>query len=136
MQKELTKESVLRALAVSGLREADHAARLLEEADSEVHSQDMGPSDDLLRTYRIRVDHVRSIQGAHAQRLAEATAEFVRLLERNSGQSGRWLTIKGRGELQFNIFCLESGQFLACLPVASKLDVSPERWEELWGRNA
>jgi hypothetical protein len=136
MREAMAKENVLDALAVSGLREAGAAAQLLEGGDLETHSVAAGPCEGVLLIYQLRLDHLRSLPGAHARRLAEAVSEFVGNLERNGGDVGRWLTIKGSQELFFGAFCLDNGQILGCLPLVSKLDVSPERWTELWGGNA
>jgi hypothetical protein len=38
-------------------------------------------------------------------------------------KAGHWITISGNDEVRFNIFRLESGQLLGCLPVVRQLDV-------------
>jgi len=136
MRERSVHDEVLDALAVSGLLEASLAVLLLRgEGRMEVHPLTIACAG-LLRTYEIRLRHIRSMSSEHAHRLAEATAEFVSNLESHRPEAGQWLTIRGNDEVHFNIFRLESGPLLGCLPVVSQLDVSIERWNELWGSNA
>jgi len=136
MREGSVQDEVLDALAASGLLEASSAVLLLRgEGRAEVH-QPTVTCAGLLRTYEIRLRHVRSMPSEHAHRLAEATAEFVSNLDDHRPEAGQWLTIRGNNEVHFNIFRLESGPLLGCLPVVSQLDVSTERWNELWGSNA
>ena len=129
-------DEVLNALAASCLREAGSAILLLRgEGRVEVHQHTVTCAD-LQMTYEIRLRHVRSMSSEHARRLAEATSEFVSNLERYRSQVGQWITVTGSGEVHFAILRLEEGQLLGCLPVVSKLEVSSERWAELWGGNA
>src|SRR5262245_62075347 len=123
MHRTVTREDVLQALAVSELSESRAAAQLLQEGELGVGSH-VGSSRELLETYQLRLDHLRSQSGAHAHRLAQATSELVENLKSRGGQSGHWLTIRGEQELHFIVWRLEQGQLLGCLPVVSKLDVS------------
>jgi hypothetical protein len=136
MREGSMRDEVLSALVASGLREAGSAISLLRGGGrAEVHQHAVSCAD-VLMTYEVRLRHVRSISSEHAQRLAEATSEFVSNLDRYRSETGQWITISGGGEVQFAILRLEEGRLLGCLPVVSELDVSSERWTELWGSNA
>jgi hypothetical protein len=136
MRKDSVHVEVIDALAVSASREANAAIQLLRDgARIEVHETGV-PCLDLLRIYEARLSHVQSKPGAHADRLTEATSEFVSNLEYHRSKIGCWITIKGSQEMHIALFRTEDGQFLACLPVVSQLDVSSERWVELWSSNA
>jgi len=135
MHRTMTREEVLAALFLSGLREADTAGHLLREDEFEVSSH-VSTCDTLLDTYQLRLNHIRTQSGAHALRLAEATSELVENLKCNGEQPGRWVVIKGVQESKFLVWRLEQGQLLGCLPVVSQLDVSSDRWKELWGQDA
>jgi hypothetical protein len=129
-------DEVLDNLAASGLREVSSAISLLRgEGRIDVHKPEVSCAD-LLMTYEVRLRRIRSLSSEHARRLAEATSEFVSNLERYRSNDGHWITISGSEEVQFNIFRLERGQILGCLPVVSQLDVSSERWSELWDGDA
>ena len=125
-------DEILGALLASDLHEAGSAISLLRgEGRVEAH-QPAVTCADLLTTYEIRLRHIRAMSSEHAQRLAAATSEFLSNLERHRAKAGRWITIAGSGEVQFNILRLEEGQLLGCLPIVSKLAVSSERWAEVW----
>ena len=133
MREAPMRDEMVSALVASGLCEAGSAISLLRgEGRAEVHQPAVSCAD-VLMTYEVRLRHVRSISSEHAQRLAEATSEFVSNLDRHRSETGQWITISGSDDVQFAILRLEDGRLLGCLPVVSKLDVSSERWAELWG---
>lgn len=136
MRERSMHDEIVKLLAASGLREASSAMSLLQgEGRLDVHQPGIACAD-LLMTYEVRLRHLRSVASEHASRLAEATSELVSNLERYRSNVGQWITIRGSDEVHFNIFRLEGGRLLGCLPVVSQLHVSNERWAELWGSNA
>lgn len=136
MREGSVRDDVLNALVASGLREAGSAISILRgEGRVNVHQHEVTCAG-ILMTYEARLRHVRSMSSEHAHRLTEAISEFVSNLEHDRSKAGQWITVTGSGEVQFLILRLEEGRLLGCLPVVSKLDVSSERWAELWGGNA
>lgn len=131
------KQQMVDALIASGLHEASAAVNLLRDGGRpEVHEHYI-LCDQVLHIYGIRTGHVSSLLGSHANRLAAATWEFVANLKLRLSEAGRWSTIKGDQELHFLVFRTEGdGKVIGCLPVVGKLDVSAERWLELWSDNA
>src|SRR5688572_12067893 len=86
---------------------------------------------DLLRNYPHRLEHARSIPGAHSEQLSRSTEELVgRLAQAERVEVG---FIRGRAEHHFVIFRdPDRAAAIGVLRVVSKLDVSEERWEQLW----
>jgi hypothetical protein len=88
-------------------------------------------SSDLAATYRVRLEHLRKLPGPHASRLADSIAECVPTL--SSSDITKVGSLHGPAEHGFVIFLSGSGsEVLGCLKVISKLEVTPERWEEVW----
>ncbi len=72
--------------------------------------------ESLLGTYSVRLEDLGTKKGA--MQLRSSVAELV---------------AKSGGEHSFTIFFAgDDGRPLGCLRVVSKLDVTPERWAELW----
>jgi hypothetical protein len=131
------KQQMVDALIASGLHEASAAVNLLRDGGRiEAHEHHI-LGDQVLRIYGVRAGHVSSLLGSHAARLAEATSELVSNLKFALSEAGHWSTIKGDQELHFLVFRTKGdGKVIGCLPVVNKIDVSAERWLELWSDNA
>ncbi len=130
------QDELVHGLAGSGLREASSAIALLNAGGRADAHQHGASCSELLCTYELRLRHVRSMSSEHAHRLAEAVSELVSNLEACRLKTAQWITVGGAGGMKFSILRLEDGRLLGCLPVVNKLEVSDERWAELWGRNA
>ena len=121
---------VAKALAQSSLASAEEARRALRVGWTLSTPRDVD-AQELLRTYQIRLERLSSMPGSHAAQLAESIAELLPNLE--TAKVVKMTLLSGPAEHEFAIFLSESAfQVLGCLKVVSKLDVSSERWEELW----
>lgn len=126
---------IFQALSESELKEASPAIALLQsDGMIEIDGSDVS-CGELFEIYAVRLRLIRRFPALHAHRLAEAITEFLSNLERHRSGVGKWVTIRGSQELHFSIFLVNGCELLGCPPVVSKLEVSPERWDELWGSN-
>jgi len=88
-------------------------------------------AQELLRTYRIRLESLQAQPGAHPAQLAEGVSELLRNL--TNANVVKMTILSGPAEFDFAIFLSESGsEALGCLKTVSELGVSNERWEQLW----
>jgi hypothetical protein len=119
------------ALSRSNLASAKEAALALASG-WDLSRPHVAEASDLRLTYGIRLDHLRSMSGAHAAQLADAVAELLPNLD--SRDVAKLYTISGPSEYEFVVFLSDDATFvLGCLKTVSQLAVSPERWEALWG---
>ena len=110
----------------------DEGARIEEGMTGLVRSEFLG-------IYAFRAKHVAKKRSAHAQQLATATLEFVEAL-RSASDNATLGTVginPEDAEYEFLVFLLEGSfpRVLGCLKTVSQLDVSLERWAELWGED-
>jgi hypothetical protein len=86
--------------------------------------------------YTLRQEHLHSLPSNHASQLAAGIGEFLDGLRLHSQGFGRWFTICGEAEYHFLVFVLaEPERAIGCLRTISQLEVSGERWKELWHSN-
>lgn len=91
---------------------------------------------ELLSTYRLRRDHLARLRSPHAEALHRDVASLVHSLEQSESQSCEILSIESdetppRTYLLF--FVPEEGRLLGCCATVSRLAVSQEEWNDLWG---
>ena len=120
-------------LKASGLLAAADAAAAVDDG-WQVSEFSETSAADLLRIYPHRLDHVRSIPGPHAEQLSRSTEELVgRLAQVERVAIG---FVRGPAEHHFVVFRDPSqAAAIGVLRVVSKLDVSAERWEQLWSES-
>ena|SRR6478736_7893994 len=120
-------------LRASGLLAAADAAGAIDDG-WQVSDFKETSAADLLRIYPHRLEHVRSIPGAHAAQLSRSTEELVgRLAQVQRVEIG---FVCGRAEHHFVVFRdPDHAAAIGVLRVVSKLDVSAERWEQLWSES-
>jgi hypothetical protein len=85
----------------------------------------------LIDIYRARRDHLKSLPGPHAAKMAASIEE---LLENLQGASSVQTTVlEGPGERTYYIFLTGAGStVLGCIDGVDKRKVSDDRWKELW----
>ena len=117
-------------LRASGLSAAPDAAAAID-AGWKVSEFGEASVADLRRVYSIRLEHVSSMSGAHAEQLSRSTEELVgRLSHAERVEIG---FIRGDAEHHFVVFRDTDRQTaIGVLRVVSKLDVPSERWERFW----
>lgn len=131
----MTREELALALERTNLLRSADAARGVRAGWEMVWGQSIGSRNELASIYAIRLNYLRSLEtSAHATQLADSVEEFVRNLRNELAASGRWVQVTGPDEVEYSIFCSESGEVLGCMRTMSLLRVSPERWAELWGK--
>ena len=87
---------------------------------------------ELQRTYIIRLAHLRSLTGDHAAQLARSVEELIQRLANVTSVEGGF--IRGNAEHHFAVFVDPTvPAVIGVMRVVSKLEVSPDRWEQLWG---
>jgi hypothetical protein len=117
-------------LSQSPLASAPEAARALVSGWKLSPLRDVD-AQELLRTYRIRLETLQAKPSAHAAQLAEGVSELLPNL--TNAKVAKVAILSGPAEFDFAIFLSESGsEALGCLKTVSKLGVSNERWEQLW----
>ena len=87
---------------------------------------------ELDRTYTRRQAHLLSLPGPHAAQLAAAVGELLANIRSNPDITASWYKICGGAEHRFLLLVTDSNLILGCLRTVSKLEVSSERWEEIW----
>src|SRR5262249_32746967 len=117
-------------LRASGLLAAEDAAAAVDDG-WRVSEFKEDSAAGVLRIYPHRLEHVRSIPGAHANQLSRSTEELVAqlaLVERVES-----CIVRGPAEHHFVIFRdPDRAVVIGVLRLVSKLEVSAERWEQLW----
>jgi hypothetical protein len=117
-------------LRSSGLLAAADAAAAID-AGWKVSEFGEAAVADLLRVYPMRLEHVRSIAGAHAEQLSRSTEELIGGLQHAARVEIGF--IRGDAEHHFVVFRdTERRAAIGVLRVVSKLDVPSERWEQVW----
>lgn len=94
------------------------------------------PCKALIRVYERRREHLRQFQTHHSRALERSVEEFIRNLHRFETEQGHWVLVRGNSEFHYNIFVATTGRLLCCLRLASKLELSGARWNELWHGDA
>jgi hypothetical protein len=120
------------SLRNSGL---NHAAEAVSALASGWAASSLSPAfsiSGLDRIYSIRQAHLLSLPGPHAAQLAKAIGELLANIRSNPDITASWLRIHGSAEHHFLLLVSDSHQVLGCLRTVSQLDVSSERWEEIW----
>jgi hypothetical protein len=86
---------------------------------------------DLHRTYEVRLKILRSHIGPHAKQLASSVEEFLVRLQ--SLRRVEVAHLEGPAEYTFVIWRdPDTSSIAGVFRVVSQLDVSSERWDELW----
>lgn len=117
-------------LSQSPLACAPEAARALVSGWTLSPLRDVD-AQDLLRTYRIRLENLQGQPGSHAAQLAQSVSELVSNLANT--KVAKMTVLSGATEHDFAIFLSESGfEVFGCLKTVSRFGVSNERWEQLW----
>ena len=91
---------------------------------------------ELQDIYSIRLKHLRTFPGEHASGLAASVEELLASLRMAPECSAHWVFIRSNAEHHFLVLVTEKDQVLGCMRVVSQLDVSSQRWQELWQRTA
>jgi hypothetical protein len=120
------------SLKISGL---DHAAEASAALASGWVVSSRSPTvsiSELDRTYTIRQKRLLSLPGPHAAQLAASVGELLSNIRSNPDVRASWCEICGGAEHHFLLLVTDSNLILGCLRTVSKLDVSSERWEEIW----
>ena len=120
------------SIKISGL---NHAAEALSALASGWAASSLSPAfsiSGLDRIYSIRQAHLLSLHGPHAAQLATAIGELLANIRSNPDITASWLEIHGGVEHRFLLLVSDNHQILGCLRTVSKLDVTSERWEEIW----
>lgn len=123
--------SVSAELRASGLLAAEDAAAAIDSG-WQVSEFKEASAAELLEVYLRRLEHVRSMLGAHAHQLSRSTEELVgRLSQVERAAIG---FVRSSAEHHFVVFRDPSkAAAIGVLRVVGRLDVSDERWEKLWG---
>jgi len=101
------------------------------EADAPSGSVDC---EEVLKIYRIRAEHLARFATPHAARLRQDVVRFCERLESCKGQRFRWWTFQCPDGVTYAFAeHATSHELLGAIRTVSKLRVSPEEWERLWG---
>jgi len=123
-------DDIAKVLAEASLLSSQEAAQALRAGGvlATVRENDVR---GLAEIYQMRLDHLKSLQGSHAETLA---AEVAELLENLRGAvTVQTTNIEGPGELAFGIFLTDSGtKLIGCVGGVDKREVSEAQWERLW----
>jgi len=123
--------NVVELLDASNLAKAREAAQAVRDGWTVSTLSKRDDAQGMRMIYAMRLDHLRKEPGAHAAQLAESVAEFVKGLE--GAADVQFLTISSAAEHDFIVFFADSGtRAIGCLRTVSQLNVSPDRWTELW----
>lgn len=126
-------DHLARSLAESALSQGAAAACAIEQG-WQIEPLD-GPisCSELASVYETRLPLLSRWRSPHSRALANSTEELILNLRAHEGATGIWISLRGDAEHHFAVFCLTgSTQPLGCLRLVSKLEVSSERWKELW----
>ena len=119
---------------MSGLSQAKSACEAIQDESTELE-QSFVKSDHIASIYETRAEHLESFQTPHANQLLVSTRELLANLEEVEGVRISLFEVSTKLEHGYVMFVsIDTGRILGCLKVVSKLDVEPERWEEIWGR--
>jgi hypothetical protein len=90
--------------------------------------------DQLLRTYRGRAKTLQRFQTPHAVELRREVERFCTRLAASRGKSAQFHGFRVPGGVQY-LFVerTDTYELLSAMRTVSKLDVSPDEWQRLWG---
>lgn len=92
--------------------------------------------EELLKTYRLRSDHLSQFPTRHAKQLHASTQELCSNLEIHKNKHCLIHTLTGSSSHHYHLVVLQNSQvLLGCLKTVSQLDVSDDEWSELWVTN-
>jgi hypothetical protein len=92
------------------------------------------PCAELLDIYRGRAIHLSKFGTPHAENLRAEVLDLCSHLERHSHETARlWSFDVGAGASIIFVELVAPPRLLGALRVISKLDVSEEVWNQLWG---
>jgi len=131
-----TRDALLSALDAGLFSQSRGAADAIRLGWQIKYHRGEVPSASLLRTYSVRLTRLRSRSSAHAAQLAQSVSELVEQLQFHPTGSVDFVQVQGNAEHMFDVFVHEDGSLLSCLRVVSQLDVSADRWRELWNEEA
>ena len=129
-------ETIITILKNSALCESQLALEILlsgAELDIDDSVIDVATSG-ILETYRIRSSNISEKTGAHANRLAKSTIEFVRELEDRNPSQLKIAQIIPPDQGRFLIWYEpESGDLVGCCYVIQRNEVNEKMWRQMWG---
>jgi hypothetical protein len=128
----MTSGELAQALEASPLRHAHSAASALRSGWQIEVTESPGPFAELAASYSLRLQHLRKSVSAHAVQLAASVEELLNNLRDEAQSTGTWLTVSGPAEHEFLILFSATGRPLGCMSTVSQLQVTEERWSELW----
>lgn len=87
-----------------------------------------------LDIYQGRATHLKRFDSAHANRLREETVALCKELAKSPNENCNIWTFFAPPHSTYHVFVSESGGVLGTLLTASKLLMTADEWEKLWGR--
>lgn len=89
--------------------------------------------DHMRRIYAVRSKHLKRKKSAHGKQLSISVTEFHKNLEKHHDKNGTFISISTTEEYEYKLFVLQgSNHLIGCMKTISQLEVSPERWAEIW----
>ena len=131
----INAKSIREKLSASNLYAARLAMQALDDGGQIETVESEIDCESLLRTYRIRLEHLKQFDSPHARDLSKTTAEFVANLESYQGSKVHSATIQGNRAREYLLFLTQDLSVIGCIQTVSKLKLSEDEWLELWGLN-
>jgi hypothetical protein len=125
-------------LSTSGLSQAKSACEAIRNENTEVSKlgESIVNSDEIASIYKRRAKHLERFQTPHANQLSVSVRELLTNLEEVEGVPVSFCEVSTKHEHSFSLFVsIDTGKILGCFKTVSRLDVGPERWEEIWYRS-
>lgn len=98
------------------------------------NSQDPVSCEELLYIYQQRAEHISQFTTEHAFQLKASIDELCSNLSKHRKEQCLFHTLKGKAKHQYNLVVLKnSNVLLGCIKTVSKLRVTAQEWEYLWG---
>jgi hypothetical protein len=118
-------------LSQSSIPSAQEAARALRAGGNISAPRSERDDSGLAVTYRMRLDHLKSLSGPYAAATAASVSELLQNLQGIS--SVQTAVVEGPDEHIFFVFLSEAGStVLGCIGGVVSRKVSEDRWKELW----
>ena len=131
-------DSLLLAIQNSTFIEADAIKHEIESGGAIVIEPHTGKAkeESLSKTYQVRLNNISKMNGSHAKRLSQSTAEFVKNLNIEKPEFIKTARLKIIPFGSYLIwFTPKYYKIIGCMLTVSHNEVNDEIWNEIWGEN-
>ena len=129
----MNRDTIIQPLKRSEMAHSEEAAKCVPKEVK--FDKGLVPAKDLVKIYVGRAEQLKLRQGKYASQLLDDTRSLIKSLRQHENKSVMIISTDKLNDFRYLIFISNPKVLLGCLKIVSKLDVSPEHWNQLWSNN-